>query len=150
MKTFKEKLLNHCKATLRRKIELIAFTMDEINGSMENETKSSLGDKHETSRARMQSELEKLSWQMDELKGQLRQLNKIELQAPTKIITGNPLVTTNQGTFFISIALGKIDFEEQVIFVISPTSPLGKALLGNSLHDTFRVNNFDYQVLSIL
>lgn len=150
MKAFKERLLDHCKATLRRKIELISYTMDELKGSMENETKSSLGDKHETSRARMQSELEKLSWQMDELKGQVRQLNKIELQAASSLITGHPLVTTNKGMFFISIALGKIDFEEQVIYAISPTSPLGKALLGRSLHDTVRVNNFDYEVLSIL
>ena len=67
---------------------------------MENETKSSLGDKHETSRARMQSEQEKLGWQMDELKGQYELLYKVDSEKSVEIISNQNLVYTNHGIFF--------------------------------------------------
>lgn len=150
MDLFKEKLLDYCKATVRRKIELIAFSMDEISGSMENETKSSAGDKHETARAKMQSEHEKLSWQMDELKGQYELLNKLDRERSTDIISNQNLVYTDRGIFFIIIPLGKIEVEGKTIYVISPTSPLGKSLIGLKLHEKVKVNDFEYEVLAIL
>lgn len=150
MKSFKENLLNFCKATLRRKIELISYNMDEITGSMENETKSSLGDKHETSRARMQSELEKLSWQMDEFKGQYELLNKIDLAVTTDTISNQNLVQTNKGLFFIAIPLGKISFEDKTVFVISAVSPLGKKLIGLKIGDSIQMNDLSYSIEEII
>lgn len=113
MKAFKEKLLEHCKFVLNRKMELISFSMDELKSSMENETKSSLGDKHETSRARMQSDHEKLAWQLDEIKGQYELLNKVDLERSTELISNQNLVVTNKGLFFIVIPLGKVELEEK-------------------------------------
>lgn len=150
MKAFKERLLDHCKATLRRKIELISYTMDEINSSMENETKSSLGDKHETSRARMQSELEKLSWQMDELKGQSKLLNKIDLAVTTDKISNQNLVRCNKGLFFLAIPLGKVQLEDKTVFVISSVSPLGKKLIGLKVGDELMMNEILYKIEEIL
>lgn len=150
MKAFKEKLLEHCKFVLDRKLELISFSMEEIRGSMENETKSSLGDKHETSRARMQSEHEKLAWQLDEIKGQYELLNKVDLQRSTEIVSNQNLVLTNKGLFFIVIPLGKVDLEEKTVFVISPVSPLGKKLIGLKIGEETKVNDLTYQILEIL
>lgn len=150
MDSFKEKVLEHCKATVRRKIELIAFSMDEISGSMENETKSSAGDKHETARAKMQSEHEKLSWQLDELKNQYEQLSKIDRDRSTELISSQNLVYTDKGIFFIIIPLGKIEMDGKTMYVISPTSPLGKALIGLKLDEKVKVNEFEYWVLAIV
>ena len=149
MKAFKEKLLEHCKFVLDRKLELISFSMDEIRGSMENETKSSLGDKHETSRARMQSEHEKLAWQLDEIKGQYELLNKVDIERSTEIVSNQNLVLTNKGLFFIVIPLGKVDLEEKTVFVISPVSPLGKKLIGMKVGEEVKVNDLDYKIESI-
>ena len=150
MDPFKEKLLDYCKSTVRRKIELISFSMDEISGSMENETKSSLGDKHETSRARMQSEQEKLGWQMDELKGQYELLYKVDAEKSVETVSNQNLVYTTKGIFFIIIPLGKIEFEEKTIYVISPASPLGKSLVGLKINEKVKVNEFEYEVVEIL
>lgn len=149
MNAFKENLLNHCKATVRRKIELIAYTMSEINASMENETKSSLGDKHETARARMQSELEKLSWQMDELKGQYELLQKFDKERSTDRITHQNLVRTNKGLFFLAIPLGKVELEGKLVFVISSISPLGKKLVGLKVGDEIQMNDVHYKIEEI-
>lgn len=150
MKAFKEKLLEHCKFVLDRKIELISFSMDEIRGSMENETKSSLGDKHETSRARMQSEHEKLAWQLDELKGQYELLNKVDLAKSTEVASNQNLIVTDKGLFFIVIPLGKVEFDEKVVFVISPVSPLGKNLMGLKAGEQVKVNEMVYKIERIL
>ena len=150
MKAFKEKLLEHCKFVLSRKIELLSFSIDEISGSMENETKSSLGDKHETSRARMQSEQEKLSWQLDELKGQQELLNKVDLDRSIEIVSNQNLVITDKGIFFIVIPLGKVELEGKTVFVISPVSPLGKKLIGLKISEEVRVNETLYKIKEII
>lgn len=150
MKAFKEKLLEHCKFVLDRKIELISFSMDEIRGSMENETKSSLGDKHETSRARMQSDYEKLAWQLDELKGQYELLSKVDLERSTEVVSNQNLIVTDKGLFFMVIPLGKIEFEEKTVFVISPVSPLGKKLIGLKVAEEVKVNEIVYKIKDIL
>lgn len=117
---------------------------------MENETKSSAGDKHETARAKMQSEHEKLSWQMEELKAQYDLLHKFDRERGTEVTASQNLVHTNKGLFFIVIPLGKIEFEEKTVYVISPSSPLGKSLIGLRIAATTRVNNVDYEILEIL
>lgn len=150
MKPFKEKLLEQCKFLLDRKIELISFAMDELRTSMENETKSSVGDKHETSRARMQSDHEKLAWQLDELKGQYELLNKVDLEKGTEVISNQNLVVTNKGLFFIVIPLGKVELEEKTVFVISPVSPLGKKMIGLKIADSVRVNETEYRIDAII
>ncbi len=150
MKAFKEKLLEQCKFLLDRKIELISFAMDELRTSMENETKSSVGDKHETSRARMQADHEKLAWQLDELKGMYELLNKVDLERSTEIVSNQNLVLTNKGLFFIVIPLGKVDLEEKTVFVISPVSPLGKKLIGLKIGEEAKVNEATYKIEGIL
>jgi len=150
MDPFKEKILDYCKSTVRRKIELISFSLDEISGSMENETKSSLGDKHETSRARMQSEQEKLVWQMDELKGQYELLRKMDTDRSVETVSNQNLVYTNSGIFFIVVPIGKIELEEKVIYVISSNSPIGKKMIGLKAGERFEMNGIHYVIERIL
>ena len=149
MTSFKGKIAEHCRFILERKIELVSFEMDEISASMENETKSSAGDKHETARARMQSEYEKLSWQLDELKGQFVLLEKIDPKEDSKIISNGNLVQTNKGLFFIAVPLGKVELDEKVIYVISPISPLGKKLMGLKVSEQVKVNDTVYKIEEI-
>ena len=146
MDSFKQKLVSYCKATLKRKIELISFSMDEIKGSMENETKSSAGDKHETARARMQSEYEKLAWQLDEVKGQLTLLERIDVKQNVAAVSNGNIVHTNKGVFFIAIPLGKVELDEKIVYVISPISPLGKKLIGLKVNEQMKVNDTVYKI----
>lgn len=150
MDPFKERLIDHCRATLRRKIELVSFTMTELKASMESETKSSAGDKHETARARMQSELEKLGWQLDELKSQREKLYEIDPARGTETISVQNLVYTNHGIFLILVPLGKIEFEEENIYVISSNSPLAKKLIGLKVGGQLEMNGIKYAIEKIL
>lgn len=141
--------MEFCKATLRRKIELISFSMDEINGSMENETKSSAGDKHETARSRMQTEFEKLQWQLEEIKSQFEFLQKVDLKRSTDIISSQNLVVTNLAIFFITVPLGKLELKGKSVYVISHNSPIAKKLIGLKVNDNLTVNAITYEILEI-
>ncbi len=146
---FKKTVLEACVFLLQKKIELLAYSLREISESMENETKSSVGDKHETARARMQFEQEKLKHQLLELKEQANELQRIDLSAKPVQLGFGTLVTTNKGLFFISIPLGKIEVEEKEIYVISLSSPLGQALKSKVLTESLRFNGSDYQILGL-
>ena len=103
-------------------------------------TKSSAGDKHETSRALMQSEYDKL-YQNYSL--QLKQQKVIEtLDLSKKSVIGNgSLVQTDRFFYFIGIGLGKHKIMSNNVMLISELSPIGKLLVGRNKNDVISFNN---------
>ena len=59
----KKLLYNYCESFLKRKLTNYQNQKKELFESLESETKSSAGDKHETGRAMIQLEIEKLGKQ---------------------------------------------------------------------------------------
>ncbi len=94
------------------------------------ETKSSMGDKYETSRSMINQEKEKLASQLSVLQGQSRVLRKLNLDEVSEEVKLGSLVVFEGATYFISVALGRINIDGQECFAISPVSPLGKTLVG--------------------
>lgn len=146
---FKESLKRHCSDVLLEKIKLLSAGANEIKASMENETKSSMGDKHETSRARMQAELEKYAQQIEELKTHYEFLIKQNTTYNTNAITHQSLVLSNRQLFYISVPIGKIELDGKVIYAISAASPIGKSMLGLKLGDVFHLNGVTYRIEEI-
>ena len=72
MSKFKQKLLQACSDHLKEKINSLNSIINEVYESSNSESKSSAGDKHETTKAMMQLELEKLGTQLKEAEGQLK------------------------------------------------------------------------------
>jgi hypothetical protein len=149
MRKFKEKLLAVCKTILREKMNNITETMLEISDSMTNETKSSAGDKHETARARMQSEHEKLSYMLSQLADQYKILERIDLNRSADSISSESLVVTDKETFFLSIPVGKFTVGGRDIYGISAASPIGQKLIGLKVQDKVLFNGKEYIVLHI-
>ena len=56
----KEKLFFHCENYLQKRKDLLEQRKNELQLALTSETKSSAGDKHETGRAMIQIEREKL------------------------------------------------------------------------------------------
>ena len=78
MPTIKEQLLALAQKKLLQKIELLQQNIDEIQAAANEETKSSAGDKYETSREMLRQEREKYSRQLAEqlkLRQVLQQIN---------------------------------------------------------------------------
>lgn len=145
----KEKIRQKCFEMLDEKIHSMQNMINDLTEGLNNETKSAVGDKHETTRVMMQLEQEKLQKQLGELILQKNNLEKLPLtQTNTKIINGS-LVETDKGYIFIAVALGKIKVDENQIIAISANSPLATKLLGLNINETATMNGTAYKIISI-
>jgi len=127
-KTNKLLILDHLKNIIQQKIEAaqndIAITIEARN----SDTKSSAGDKHETSRAMIQIELENIQKQLNNNLNLRQELERINVDRTFQQVENGSLVQTNLGIYFIAIGLGKVELQQQTYFVISLDSPIGLKL----------------------
>ena len=143
----KSELLEIIQQKVSEKILKLEQLIAETRAS-NNDTKSSMGDKYETSREMLQQEINNLQIQLNEhLKSQkiLKNINP----NPHKVVSLGSWVETNKGKFFIAISLGEIFFNQEKIFVISAESPLAKAMNGKKEGDAFIVNNLTHFIKNI-
>lgn len=143
----KPELLEIINQKISEKIQKLEQLIAETRAS-NNDTKSSMGDKYETSREMLQQEINNLQIQLNEhLKSQ--QILKNINPNPHKIVTLGSLVETEKGMFFIAISLGELSFNQEKIFVVSAESPLAKAMNGKKVGETFIVNNLTQIIKNI-
>ena len=103
--------------------------------SRDSDTKSSAGDKFETGREMMQREMDKISASIDQSKNQLNFLSKINLNRPYSIVDLGCLIITDQDIYYISIGLGKVEINAEIIYAISLDSPIGQLFKGKRVGD---------------
>src|SRR4051812_27814823 len=121
---FKANLLHKCREILNAKAAALRDSLTQVTGSMESESKSSMGDKHETSRARMQADETTLRRQLSDVEDQLSELERINISQLESAAFRGSVVETNRGLFFIAVAIGKVFVEDREVMVISPNSPI--------------------------
>jgi transcription elongation GreA/GreB family factor len=135
----KSEILKIIQTKLSEKIDNLERLIAETRSS-NNETKSSMGDKYETTREMVQQEINNLQIQLNEnvkAKNSLKFLNS----NPHEIVGSGSLVETDKGLFYIAVSLGEINFEGRKIFLISPESPLAKVLIGKKKEQEISLNN---------
>ena len=143
----KPEILNLLQEKLKFKIDYLGNLIAETRAS-NNETKSSMGDKYETTREMVQQEINNLQVQLNEnLKAQ-SVLKTLSVSTHEKIQPGS-LVETNNGYFYIAISLGDLVFNNKKIFLISPESPLAKAMMGKLENEEFILNNIKQKIIKI-
>lgn len=147
--TFKEKIYLQYVLLVHDKIMLLQKTLQDLTDSAGDETKSTAGDKHETALAMLQIEQENSSRQFSEALKQKAVLEKIDPSLHAEQVVNGSLAKTNKGYFFISLGLGKITVDEQLIIALSPESPLGMQMMHLKQGDSFSLNNADYIIESV-
>ncbi len=145
----KTQLLNSLKQALDSKIATVHAAIALAKESRDSEGKSSVGDKYETGRAMMHIEIENNQRQLAVLVQQRTDLDKIDPAASFTQGSFGSLVSTNKGSYFLSIAFGKIELDSQIYYAISTASPMGKLLLGKKAGDTFMFNGNQFTLLTI-
>lgn len=146
----KEELYNYCVELIKTQVNQLKSNLTEVQNSANNETKSSAGDKHETGRSMAQLETEKITKRLSEALQVYNLLSKVNyLKKSSSVVVGS-LIYTSRGVFFLTVSLGKIQFKQQEIIVISALSPIGKLLLTKKENDSFSFNGINYVVEKIL
>ena len=130
--------------------QLIINSLNDLTNDAKNDTKSTAGDKHETGRAMMQHEQEKLRLQLVELENQISFLQKINPENKAAKIQLGSMVQTDKACFYIAIAFGQLKIQTQQIFVISPIAPIAQQMLGKSINDQFEMNGLTYKISAIV
>ena len=84
-----------------------------VNSSANEETKSSAGDKYETTREMIQQEIEKHSSSLAEAVKQKQFLQQITTGKRYEKIQPGSLVITDKNNFYIAISAGALVFENK-------------------------------------
>lgn len=134
---------------LNEKIIALKQQADDLQQSIASETKSSVGDKYETSRAMLHLEQEKNNHHLREAQDQRSVLHSLERHIPGEKVTAGSLVKTNKGWFFISGAFGKTNLDIGIVMAISSVSPLGKSLTDHKVNDSIKVLETTYLIEDI-
>lgn len=132
---------------LSDKIDKLEHLIAETRAS-NNETKSSMGDKYETSREMVQQQINNLQVQLNELFRQQDFLKTFQPKASDKAEKG-AVIETEKGMFYISVSLGEIIVEKRKIIAISPESPLAIAMQGKIKNEIVSINNINQTIKNI-
>jgi len=140
-KEFKAALYQQCLQQLNNKLKQLSQAFTDAREALTTEAKSTAGDKHETGRAMIQLEQEKLSRQYIETQKSRELLLRVPYdKAHNKVATG-ALVETGIGLFFIAVGLGELKLNDEAVFVIAPSSPLAQTMLGKTTGESFNFNH---------
>ena len=131
----KHDFITHLNQLLTSKLQTIQRQIDEIRLALAEDTKSTAGDKHETSRSMAQLEQEKLGKQYLETKKIQDFLSLISDRTAGTAIQIGDLIRTNMGWYYLGIPLGKVTLDTHPVFCISGASPLGTQLVGKRVLD---------------
>ncbi len=147
MSLAKRALYNKCLLQVNERIMNLEKEMHALKVSAESDTKSSMGDKYETSTEMINLEKGKIAEQLGEASRMKQTLMSIDLDKPYHDCQLGSLVVTDNLAYFMATSLGKIGIDGTDFFVISPVSPIGQQLLGKQVGDQI---NFGSKKVSIL
>ncbi len=113
-----------------------------------NDTKSSMGDKYETSREMLQQEINNLQRQLNVVLDQAALCKTLSDKSCDKV-ERSAVVKTDKGLFFIGVAVGEMLLDDQKIICISEGSPLAVAMKGKIIGEEFIINGLKQKILAI-
>lgn len=145
----KQQLYKACQDFLNKRLEVIQNTISDIQNSLQSETKSSAGDKHETGRAMLQLEREKAGHQLAEIQKINKTLNKIEVNSKHKKVALGSLVITSHFNYFIAISAGELIVNDISYYAISVSTPIAKLLLSKEEGDGVEFRDSKFIINSI-
>ena len=146
---FKKKLVDKCVQIIEEKLVNIDAELALIQQSANEETKSSAGDKYETSRSMLMLEKEKFLGQKDQLFQQLKPLKTININRDVKKVELGAIVFTSNGNYFISSSIGQININNDVFFAISALAPIAQNMLNKTIGDDFVFNKNQLRIVNI-
>ncbi len=149
MTTFKQKTHTYYLQLVQDRIDVFRDMISALTEDSKNDAKGSAGDKHETALSMMHIEQEKLNHKLSEVLAQKAILDKMDPLKVTETIVLGSLVKANGIYLYLSVALPKVAIEGINVIALSPQSPLGNKLMGNTTGFTFEINGTHYCIESI-
>lgn len=130
----KNLFLRHLENAVSEKIQTLQHEIEQLRSDISSDSKSTAGDKHETSRAMAQLEMEKLGLQILDYQQQLQSIRQFQsLHGSSDTIKTGSLIELSNGWFFLGLGIGKVTFQSTDVFCLSLQSPLGQQLFNKKI-----------------
>ena len=146
----KKELLSFISALIEKRISNSEEIIRSIEESIHSETKSTAGDKHDTTRELLHQERDKAAQNHKNQLMKRRTLIQLKNHQYQKKVEFGSLIHTNQGWVFIGLSIGNIQFRNEEVLCVSPVSPFAKALEGAVQGECVEFNNTSFIVETII
>lgn len=143
-------LIKSCKAYLDKKIRIVKDSLAGLKEDLENESKSSAGDKYETGREMINIEWNKLTTQLNEYDRLEQILNRIEKNEFHDTVILGSIVMTSNANYFISIPAGEIMANGKKFYAVGIQSPVARQLIGKKRNDSFNISGKSCKIEEII
>lgn len=146
----KTALLAACQRYVGERIANAQQALASASDAAADDTKSSAGDKFETTREMMQQEIarhQQLLADAERMEQVLISLDVRPQSGPAKL---GSLIETNRGIFFLAVSVGRIDVEGRAYWVVSTASPIGSRLVGMQAESRFTFNHMEYVIKQVM
>ena len=150
MQDIKEKLYLLCLNFIEQRIHTAETALEQSREASNDDTKSSAGDKFETTREMMQQDISRNKRLLMDAQQNLQLLISIKDTPPNDNVRNGNLVYTSEGVFYISISAGQLKLDGESVFAISAASPIGNLLIGKQKDASFDFNGKHYLIKEII
>jgi len=148
--SFKIKIHASCIALVEEKVRRLQQELKASTQSLMTATKSTAGDKHETSRAMIHLEQEKLGAQLLTQQKIEAQLKRIDPNNSHTNIQKGSLIQTDKGFFYLAESIGAVNVGEYRIFALSVLAPLGMLFVGKGIGEKLSFRNNSYTIIACI
>ena len=135
----KSEVIAELDKQLLRKLSYLNTSLKQAIDSRNSDTKSSAGDKFETSREMAQIEIQKIE----------TEISKTQQFITDLASKASQLIITDKGAFLISIPFGKLMVSGTEVFCISKTAPITSPLINTKVSANFDYRGVAYNILNI-
>ena|SRR5690554_4850076 len=149
MQEIKNALLDYCLDYVKERVNTAELALADNRAGLEVDSKSSAGDKYETSREIVQQEVIRNELLLAEARAMEVVMSKIDITQDFTTIQNGSLAITNNGNFFFAVAIGKVEINKKDYFVISIGSPLGQAFRDKKAGEKVIFNGKTYQIKEV-
>ena len=133
----KMEVITVLKSLLDERMKIAWEAMEAAQESANDQGKSSMGDKYETSRSMGQLDRNMHARQYEQIRLERLVLERINLsEVPLRSAVGSLLETT-AGWFIIAVSLGPVKIKDETVLAVSSSSPVGASLLGREIGGKF-------------
>lgn len=145
----KATVIAELKSLLDERMQVAWTAMEAAQESANDQGKSSMGDKYETSRSMGQLDRNMHARQYEQARQERLILEKIgEGESPARSAVGTLLETT-AGWFFIAVSLGAVKIENETVLAVSSSSPVGASLLGKEAGAYFEFMKKQHRIVAL-
>ncbi|AWW00170.1 transcription elongation factor [Arcticibacterium luteifluviistationis] len=145
----KKELLDIAKAKVQLRLSEAKKAMEAAQDAANEDTKSSAGDKFETSRAMAHNDHILYSRQWHEANHDWNILQSINPEQSFVLASQGSLVKTSMGLFFLCISSGVLEAGGEKVMLTSLLSPIGEILKGKKKGEKVNFRGKDLKVLSV-